>query len=567
MAIFTSLQHEGRLSITSKFLEAVFSHPEDDGTGGVGIWKGLYETMAVTEYVRERNFPLGYCGRQIQTWAGERTMLTCFTDPDDKIIEKVGGYKQLAGCLLGKSCKKCGTISGDANPITFERICGDCSKDDESRYLIGKTKAKEAFLLTDKDLKALPGAEFASETFAGKSCKSAVHLMTDVKGASFKKFGGAKGLAKEIKKRKKAAKERYNKSQFTAKPQKKRSKVEGLSDRPADDLKDLRFMAGYNSGLPIGTAFTTPGQPGFQMTQSVGCSYFCSHLHNKKASSNSIIIMHQRLDHGEIMNLHPDARWIGYSYTSGDPNTDVPSDLVAVGEVPGSSAGLTGVFASASIEYKRYGGSYGNDGDTFCGEHELQMCTFSFGADDAAPRSTSDGVKIGVDYTCLYRRGVHDTSWDGTIDVCFQTGPNRPPILLLSLGLGGNATSTTNYEASAEYFTDLSNALGIANVEPAQLLSMVISRVLPLWRFKDMIDETIGVSIYERPHSNEPVPLYDDALRAKSRNRFPILHATWDLMDDIRPRHEDERRLVGKGEFISEEIRGMVEEGLSSLMH
>jgi hypothetical protein len=67
-----------------------------------------------------------------------------------------------------------------------------------------KSKAKEAFLLTDKDCLALASA-VGSSTFVGHGTTVLFLLMGVVAPTSFAKWGGPEGLESEISKRKAAA--------------------------------------------------------------------------------------------------------------------------------------------------------------------------------------------------------------------------------------------------------------------------------------------------------------------------------------------------------------------------
>lgn len=75
--------------------------------------------------------------------------------------------------------------------------------------------------------------------------------MSDVINASFAKYGNADGLAAEFATRKTKSIARYTKSQDTAKPQKKRPKIQHANDRPADNPRQLRYWA---QTLPAGVS-------------------------------------------------------------------------------------------------------------------------------------------------------------------------------------------------------------------------------------------------------------------------------------------------------------------------
>jgi hypothetical protein len=263
--------------------------------------------------------------------------LSCFSKPDKNIIAKVG-YKRAAGCLLGKSCHACGKMAANANPLLFTRVCKPCAVADEASFPINKSKAKEAFLLGEKDLMDLPSAAYESKTLAGKDCISTLLLMSDVKEAAFAKYGGADGLAAEFARCMSAAVERYAKSQSTAKPQKKRPKIEKMSSRPADDVRKLMF---FGASLPLGIAFrekerraypSTIGSP-LKMDNSVTCNR-CG-----KMGLWSDVIMHERLEHGiDMHQLHPQP----WSWADG---------LSMLEDVPGVTQELLQLFSTASITY------------------------------------------------------------------------------------------------------------------------------------------------------------------------------------------------------------------------
>ena len=103
--------------------------------------------------------------------------------------------------------------------------------------------------------------------------------------ASYKKYIEADGLAAEIARRRTAALERYEQSQSTSKPQKKRPRIERLSDRPGDDARRIIFAEG---GLPIGTCVDLER---CTMHPSVCCRY-C-----RAMGSVEDIVLHEKLAH------------------------------------------------------------------------------------------------------------------------------------------------------------------------------------------------------------------------------------------------------------------------------
>jgi hypothetical protein len=162
----------------------------------------------------------------ITPWNDETGLLPFFLEPDQRALYKVG-YRHAAGCLLSKHCFHCGKMACTANPFTMTRICKACDRNNEASFAICKAKAKEAFLLGEKYLRDLVSVSHPVGMITGGNNirTSVMDLMLDVKNASFNKFGGADGLAQEISIRTEKAMTKYNKSQSTAKPQKKRPKV------------------------------------------------------------------------------------------------------------------------------------------------------------------------------------------------------------------------------------------------------------------------------------------------------------------------------------------------------
>ena len=161
------------------------------------------------------------------SWNGEAGLLPFFLEPDERTLEKVG-YKHAVGCLLSRHCFTCGKIVATANPFTMTRVCEQCCEKNQDSYAISKSKAKEAFLLGERDLKNLISVSHEVPLIIQRGDNtgtSVMYLMNDVMEPSFAKFGGAQGLVREFETRTEKALLKYNTSQRTAKPQKKRPKV------------------------------------------------------------------------------------------------------------------------------------------------------------------------------------------------------------------------------------------------------------------------------------------------------------------------------------------------------
>ena len=274
-----TLRDIGRLASCSKSIS--------DMVAEAPIWQQLFERAA------KSGRPYGtLTGRaatlarhyKASTVCGENRLLSCFTRPSPTVISAVG-YKKAASCLLSKACAKCGALCALANPITFTRTCTACALSDPSSYLIHKTNAK-LFLLSDSELYQLRGATYEKKGKGkAKECSSTLYLLSEVMEASYKKYIGADGLAAEIAKRRTAALERYERSQSTTKPQKKRPRIERLSDRPGDDARRIFFAEG---GLPIGTCVDLER---CTMHPAVWCRY-C-----RAMGSVEDIVLHEKLVH------------------------------------------------------------------------------------------------------------------------------------------------------------------------------------------------------------------------------------------------------------------------------
>ena len=101
-----------------------------------------------------------------------------------------------------------------ANPLRMERICNDCVKAKLELSVISASKAKENFLLSEKDVASLPTVLVTSPFFnkIGTSSRTmSILSMKDVLDTAVVKWKGQQGLLDEIKRRTAAAEERYTK--------------------------------------------------------------------------------------------------------------------------------------------------------------------------------------------------------------------------------------------------------------------------------------------------------------------------------------------------------------------
>lgn len=451
----------GRLSICSKKIASLFRDAL--------VWKSVFRK--VTDENRKEYTSLYNPGHFLQTghysisWTGEGGLMSCFSNPSKEVIETLsGGYKQALGCLLGKACNRCGGMTGLANPLTMQRLCGACHDNESSdQYLISKSKAKEAFLLSEKDCKALPNATFEGETFVGKPCTQTLLLVSHVKEAAFRKYGGAGGLASEIQRRKATAQARYSASQSTTKPQKKRSKIERLSDRPADgNLKNLRF---WSKGVTIGTIVGNVS--GLKLAPSRQCSVRGCDCQGSLAA----IVMHEKLEHGVSTSFfRPDLDFV----TVPPHQIEKPDDLMPIESmmVPGADSGTTqqlvALLQSATIVYS-CGGTTMHD----VAIEERKLCVITFGG--------RYNVKLAVDFFRL------ENPVDGPfvyIDVCYQTGSKQVPKAVCGLNLdhGSYGMDIPVQGLLVDNYQSLLAALEIEKAaisEPSMVLAMFLLLLLP----------------------------------------------------------------------------------------
>ena len=281
-------QHLSILSLCDVGRVACCSKAVSEVAGQAPLWRQTFDRAAKSGRSRTYDAPKYVQGYMISTVSGEDRLLSCFADPSDDVMEAVG-WKKAAACLLSKKCVGCDELCALANPITMERRCADCSKADPSAYLINKTNARTYFCLSDSDLSPLRKASYENKTPNKKSCTSVLYLLSEVQATAFKKYGNADGLAAEIGKRRTTAVERYERSQSTSKPQKKRPKLERMPDRPAEAANVQRLILS-GGGLPIGTCADLGSCTMYH-------SVHCRHEQCRAMGSVEDIRLHEKLVH------------------------------------------------------------------------------------------------------------------------------------------------------------------------------------------------------------------------------------------------------------------------------
>ena len=184
-----------------------------------------------------------------QTWDDENGLLPAMCPPSAiaepgrmqmNVLQRIRSddplrspWMKACQCLLATSCHYCGALAANVNPVVLERACKGCSTSQPGLRTLTRSKAKEKFLLTDKDIDSLPFAWIASPYRAlnGKD-ECTLFSYVHVRLAALKRWGSEQGLIDEIKRRKAAAVARYEASLSTDKPQKKRSKLCHMDEDP-----------------------------------------------------------------------------------------------------------------------------------------------------------------------------------------------------------------------------------------------------------------------------------------------------------------------------------------------
>lgn len=416
-------------------------------------WKPIFERAALLGAVCTTEFvhPSWQVEHKKTNWMGEIGILECFSKPSLQVLAATG-YKRAAMCLRSKTCYFCGMMASNANPLTMTRTCDMCADSDQNSWIMSKSKAKEAFLLSETDCSALRNATipFANFNPDGTAQTSVLLLISDVMAASFAKYGGADGLAAEFAKRKAKAVSRYEKSQSTDKPQKKRPKIQQLSDHPANDLGSLRYFFGM-SNLPIPTVISGHANEPMRMTHATKCKV-C-----KVRGTIRDIVLHERLEH--------------FISTSGDDDAVVPKPCrpfqgvslsVPVQIQPAGE--LVQLFANAEIQYE-------------CGSKNLswQGCVakefnskFDFG----------NNCKVVIDCDMFIGTVIDNNS----ITIICQTENAAVPMDLAYFAWSNEEYEPFN-EAGEKTFEKLKTALGLEATSSSQLLAALISRALPLQGF------------------------------------------------------------------------------------
>jgi hypothetical protein len=390
------------------------------------VWKGIFEkAVAAGETCVSENRN----GRKMFTWDGEPGLLECFANPSPRILEKVG-YKHAAGCLLSKTCFHCGKMAGDANPLTMTRICCACTEVQESSWVITKSKAKKAFLLTDKDCKSLLGASFPVGFFDNRNGRTTtvLFLLSDV-------------VALITKRKAKAPRIRYATRQSSSKPQKKRRKTESLSSRPGDNLVSLRDK--YPTlPIPVSLLSLFP-YDGLKMTHCTECSA-CD-----VCGTPWDISRHELLEHGLTGFLTAEER----VQSPREGSRIMPETIEAAEE-------LVQLLEFADVKYYEFENTGWRIGrDLYNGNYTAALFTLG-------------DCKVSVEHQgCRGETGT-DFLW-----ILFRTGQNMLPVELCRFGFKNFIF--VGFEAEELFFDKLKEAMNLRQTTSSQLLAALIWRGMP----------------------------------------------------------------------------------------
>ena len=386
----------------------------------------------------------------------EPGLLDCFRAPGAAVIESVG-WRQATKCLLSKVCADCGMMAATANPLTLVRRCTGCAKEGKKDQLISKGKAKEAFLLSEKEVKALPTALMPKIPFF----PSEILLVADVLAASDSKWGGADGLATAIETKTAAAVAKYTKSQSTDKPQKKRPKIEGLNARPSEHLAQVTgYSAEFLAALPICVALRD-----YRGARCFAFATKCDHCPAHGLVDD--IVRHTRLCHGVCLRHD--------SHKQQPAPCDPPAGLET------ESISAESIMANAEATF------------TFVDETFDDADFGSLSAYEEHNASISCPIAPTVEYM---RRFTVDYIMEsmtqcemGTLSICGQIG-NEIPFELAVCGLGENRIGRNNgfEEAPTERFDAFALALGLRETSAAQLLAMLLCKAMPLSTYAERME-------------------------------------------------------------------------------
>jgi hypothetical protein len=205
-------------------------------------------TTGVKSYHRSQDYP----GFKWVSWNGEAGLLPCFSyDVISKSLHPPASYLKPLKMLVSMNCEGCGAMTTAASPLTLTRLCGKCNGRCDEALCTSASAAKELCLLTDKDLVGISRFECfgtSGDTGGMAFCPKALYSAQEIANKCMEKYGDLVAFTAEVEKRRLKAKQKYDDSQTSDKPQKKRSKIEHTAFFKGD-LKILASLFGSTTML------------------------------------------------------------------------------------------------------------------------------------------------------------------------------------------------------------------------------------------------------------------------------------------------------------------------------
>ena len=386
-----------------------------------------------------------------RTWDKEKGALPCFAKPPPSVIAGCGGWGTACKCLLIPRCAFCGAGSNTANPLTLVRNCKECAKTEE--LACGVVKAKEHFLLAPKDIAPLRTAHVPAVPWFGRALKDGqttpMLLMIDVGTAALQKWGSADALATQIASKKAAAHARYDKSQGTAKPQKKRPKIQHLTERPFDEQKLI--SSHYGNAVPIGSVAWSEQHKAWQYQHGCTCKS-CDVTGTMVDVSEHYYLRHRDQMPERFPSRKPPRM---FAITPAQPELTA---CLASGSAQhyGSNSAAFDQFGNYVDQARRRGGVY-----TFKG------CTVSVDFEGMTP--PRQFAEYGYGLAC----DTGATRW--TIEICAEIG-RAAAVVLAKM----NQSGVVRREATPRHFDALASALGLERTSAAELIAALMARTFDI---------------------------------------------------------------------------------------
>ena len=158
------------------------------------------------------------------------------------------------GMLLSNTCQLCDLPSVRGGIFALRRLCKACSKTHQPSFAVGPSRI-DGFMITKGELKKA-GVNPINIALNAKSQPFTTKELYSVKAlekAALTKYKTAAGVEEAGAKKKKTAKTRFEDSQDSAKPMKKRSKIEDIVVYNGDlSAMHRHSMADFYNALPLG---------------------------------------------------------------------------------------------------------------------------------------------------------------------------------------------------------------------------------------------------------------------------------------------------------------------------